>query len=121
MQEDEEEAGGGSGRQPRRAHIIPRAVVAALAKEIGKGRLFEPTAVALVALCHEQFDPRSVADAGSGKFQSDVTMLLPFLSVLYAHHSCRSPATLSAGGAGGAAGGGGGGGDPSSAARASGV
>jgi len=117
VEEEEEGEGGGGGGPPRAAQSTPRAAVAAVAKEIGEGRLLEPTAIALVALCHEQFDPRSVANGGTGKFQSDLTMLLPFLSVLYAHHSCRSPATLSAGGAGGADGGGG----ASSAARASGV
>jgi len=98
----------------------PRAAVETAAKEIGEGRLLEPTAVALVALCHERFDPRSVANGGSGKLQSDVSLLLPFLSVLYAHYSSRSPATLTAAAAT-AGGGGGGGGGASAAARASGV
>ena len=98
----------------------PRAAVETPAKEIGECRLLEPTAVALVALCHERFDPLSVANGGWGKLQSDVSLLLPLLSVLYVHHSSRSPATLMAAAAT-AGGGGGGGRGASAAACASGV
>jgi len=96
----------------------PSAAVETAAKEIVEGCLLEPTAVALVAPCHERVDPCSVANGGSGKLQSDVSLLLPSLSVLYAHHASRSPATLAAAAATVGGGGGGGGGASAAAARA---
>lgn len=50
---------------------------------VGQAVLADAVSALLRGIFHEVFDPRPLAVGGSGKTQSDVALLMPFLSVLY--------------------------------------
>jgi len=50
-----------------------------------------PVSALLRGLAHEEYDPRSVATGGSGKGRPDLSLVMPFVALLYPRSSTMSP------------------------------
>ena len=59
---------------------------------IGELREFsEPVTTLMLCLFHEEYDPRTRHAGGDGKPRADVSMVMPFVALLYPHSSTASP------------------------------